>query len=64
MKIRLQKAVAGLSAMAPVAAALNTTALAAGSPYTGDNSMVGIMLGVAGVALAGIILFFFTGKKK
>ena len=63
MNILLKKT-ARLWATAATAAALNVPALAAGNPYTGDNNMVGIMLGAAAIALVGMVVFFVTGKKK
>ena len=62
--MKLLKNTARLWATVSTAAALNLPALAASNPYTGDDSMVGIMIGVAGIALVGIIVFFVTGKKK
>jgi len=54
-----------LLASAVAASLLSVQAFAAGAnPTTGDNSVVGPMLIVGGVALVAILAFFLTGKKK
>ncbi len=52
-----------LAVMSTAVLTLGASAASA-NPVTGDNSIVGPMMIVAGVALVAIIIFFVTGRKK